>query len=176
MQKADILKQTDHFNSGYYNPGWSEKQAIFLVLAGKKPLGEAASAHYVIEGTTATATPDDHAAVGELLSRLGLAYALTDRFGFTIATVSLDQPLVDQYVATHDMRIIGKLFGFPATAVAAFDTNKAMDGDEQDRLLAEAGLANAPGFFRFSKDHAQEELAVVRDWYQTLLAYRLIQQ
>ncbi len=154
----------------------SEKQTIFLVLAGLKPVAEAASGHWVADAHGRHTEPDDPAAVAMFLDSLGLAYRLSQDEHATDAMVSLQPSLIEQSAAAaNDLVSMGRLFGYPATAVEAFGRDHCLPADEQERVEQDAGLD--AGFFvgfRFSTQHWQEELAVLQQWNAVLRAYGLV--
>lgn len=176
---ATQLKSSAHFVNHAQMSPYSEKQCIFLVLAGKKPVSQATSCKWVQTAGGAHSEPDNHQELGELLKQLGLAYQLRSDGHATDAFVSLNSEGIDAYLAaerTGDMATIGRLFGYPETAVEAFVKDENMDSDEQDRFMEAAGIpvtTVALPLFRFSKTHAAEELVVVKDWYEILKAYGL---
>jgi len=180
VSKAALLKASSHFVNHTDASPLSEKQQIFLVLAGKKPVSQATSCRWVKTAEGAHSEPDSHKELRVLLEDLGLAFQLRSDEYATDAFLSLDAANISSYLeaeAAQDKITIGRLFGFPDTAVEAFVHGDGMALEEQDRLIEATGLpvttVSMP-LFRLSKAHATEELNVVKDWYETLKAYDLI--
>lgn len=120
---AQQLKASPFFASTTDAKPWLEKQPIFLVLAGVKPVAEASSGHWVPTPDGRRTVHDNPAAVGALLDSLGLAYRLRHDDYATDTLVSSRPELLDAYevaAAADDQAKIGELFGYPATAVMAF--------------------------------------------------------
>jgi len=168
LRAAAILKASPLFvditGDGH---SYHQKQTLFLVLAGEKPVGEALSGHIERLGDRGRAVADNPDEVGTFLSSLGLAYDLSDSDeSVTQAFVSLDPTLLQQYrtALTGDAGAAGRLFGYPDTAVAAFAAGPdwLLPPDDQDRYVRAAGLMAMD--FRLSKDHWREELATVARW------------
>lgn len=152
-----------------------EKQHIFLALAGLKPVSAATSGHWVDDAHGRHTEPDDPAAVVALLDSLGLAHSVSQDEYATDAIVSLQRDLVAQYSAAADGSALGRLFGYPATAVEAFERNQSMPSDEQSERQHNAGLDETFFVgFRFSTQHWREELAVLQNWNAVLRAYGLV--
>ena len=88
---------------------------------------------------------------------------------------SLRSELVKEMVDTHDTETVGRLFGFPETAVRAYTVGSQalLPLDEQDHVEQGANIPEAGAGFRLSRDHWQAELAVVKQWYAILNAYGL---
>lgn len=175
-RKAKLLKASGHFINHTELAPLIEKQSIFLVLAGKKPVSQATSSTWVKTDYGAHAEPDDTRELQEFLGSLGLAYRLSSDDYTTNALVSLEPGKLDDYIAAEeadDMAAVGRLFGYPQTAIEAFARDDCMEPDEQDKLIEAAGISVVIPSFRFSKTHAQQELAILKDWYQTLKQYDL---
>jgi len=175
-RKAKLLKASDHFINHTELAPLIEKQSIFLVLAGKKPASQATSSKWVKADHTAHAEPDDPRQLRELLDSLDLAYRLSADDYATNVLVSLESGKIDDYIAAgeaDDMAAIGRLFGYPQTAIEAFVRDDCMEPNVQDELMEAAGISAVIPSFRFSKTHAQQELAVLKDWYQTLRQHGL---
>jgi hypothetical protein len=174
--KAGQLLASPHFDT--INDGsarYVEKQGILLALCGKKPVSEAVTSRYVQIPGGRQSTPDDETQVAALLDDLGLAYFLRSDEYVTVAVVSLDPTLVGQYkqaIGREDgARRVGQLFGYPATAIAAFEADDLLSMDEQDDLMNAAGLPLLMPQFCMSRTHAAEELSVLQEWHKTIAAF-----
>ena len=141
-------------------------------------MGEALSGHIQRIGNAGKAFADDSLQVAEFLTTLGLYFDLSDSDkSVTQALVSLDPLLLVRYrEAEDDQATIGRLFGYPETAIKAFaeGEDKLLPVEEADIHISEAGLSHSFVGFRLSKAYWREELAVVRQWQEILLAYGLI--
>lgn len=182
-QKAKLLHETSLLGNG--TDELVEKQLVFYVLAGIKPLSEVVSLHMeeVSEGNFES-VPDDQAQVKSFLGKLGLCYEAVDDGQYL---VSLDKKYITEYLnlprkkdATEAFRTAGTLFGYPATAVEAcvqewvHNKNSLLTFEEQDEHLQEAGLPVDASVFRFSRGHYKDEIAEVKRWYETLQEYDMI--
>lgn len=186
-KKARLLLDSPHFTNHVDQGFLTEKQSIFLVLCGKKPVSEVMSGIWVTTADSGHSKPDDEREVSTFLSSLGLAYQLRHDDNATQALVALNNnSLLEYSQASLDSGTIGQLFGYPKTAVDAFERvfnsdatvelNYLMTTEDQDELLQKAGVPDYIPMFRFSRDHALEELEVVKDWYATLRTYKLVEE
>jgi hypothetical protein len=182
-RKAQQLKTSPFFVGTSDSAPLVEKQAIFLALAGLKPVSGASSGHWVPRPGGRRTAYDDPAAVGAFLDSLGLAYRLRHDEYATDALVSLQPELLDAQQAAsaaNDQVKIGELFGYPSTAVVAFAAGEQdADGSypllplaEQERLERVVGLLPT---FRFSRDHWRQEIVVVQRWLSALRLYELLE-
>jgi len=139
--------------------------------------------------------------VGKLLSNLGLYYDLKRDYkypddGPLYYIISLQENLITKF-SPKDSREEGQLYGFPKTVTEAYleadqeslmriDTDDNMkkqvrkradklliSSDEKKTIHEKEGIPESFGFFRYSRAHWQEELAVTKDWYNTLKRYGL---
>ncbi len=149
-----------------------EKQQVFLTVLGIKPVSQVSAAHWVGDPAKLESVADDTEALKKLFDQLGLSYHLFGDESELQAVVSLDAKLVDQFVHAPDDDNVtrGKLLGYPLTAIEYAETRHWRD--DEPELLAKADLSGYP-FFRFSREHYQEELATIRRWQQILAAYGL---
>lgn len=173
-EKVARLKASSHFDT--INEGsarYIEKQEILLALCGKKPVSEAVTCRYVNDPDGRHSVPDDETQVAALLDSLGLAYHIWSDEYATMAVVSLDSALVKRYVDSigHGHTNIGLLFGYPKTAVDAFQTKHALTLSEHDARMAAAGLPEFMPQFVMSRAYADDEIKVLRDWHDTIVAY-----
>lgn len=175
MRKANVLKGSPLFVGTCEGAELVDKQQIFLVLAGVKPVAEACSAHLERTNDGQEYVADDEREVGGFLKSLGLEYSLWQAAHFpgTMAAVSLKPELVRKYSEAKGSKRIGALFGYPKTAVEAFEKNDCMSADEQDLREREAKLGWEFVPFRFSREHWRDEAEVARQWYVTLEKYGL---
>jgi hypothetical protein len=123
-----------------------------------------------------TTAADDPREVREFLASLGLAFSLTSTDGNALdAVVSLRAELVNNMVKARDVATVGRLFGYPETAVRALEQGEEalLPLAEQHRVEATAGLPTSGAGFSYSRDHWREELAVAQRWYAVLHAYGL---
>lgn len=176
VEKVTRLKASPHFNTIIEGSArYIEKQEILLVLCGKKPVSEVTSAVYLSTPHGRSSTPDDEKQVCKLLDSLGLAYRVWAGDYVTMAVVSLDPKLVSEYMDSlgRGYRNIGRLLGYPETAVEAYTTGRELAFEEQDRLMGDAGLPDLMPQFRLSRNHAHDELEVLKGWQQAIVAYGL---
>jgi hypothetical protein len=162
----------------------SEKQLIFYVLAGIKPLSEVSSCHMEwLSPTYAESRGDDQAGVAAFLDSLGLRYAFRRPYDGNV-TVSLQAELLRSLDAVDlgadeatIYRRYGQLYGYPDTAVEAavaewvHDRPSLLSMKEQERVEDESGLPRDAFLFRLSTAHWQDEVETVRSWYAVLRAY-----
>jgi len=92
-----------------------------------------------------------------------------DSDGTTMAVVARRPQLVQAYMKAQDDKTRGLLFGYPKTAVQAFDSGDVLAVEQQRDLLQAEGLPDAS--FALSRQHWREELAVLYQWYDMLKAY-----
>jgi hypothetical protein len=151
----------------------TDKQAVFLVVAGAKPVAEAASGHWLTTASGRAVVADDPKAVANFLKSLGLAYQISGDGQATVAAVALRPDLVQAYLDARGDFAIGQLLGYPETAIAAYAQGDCLTIPEQEAAQQTAGMP--PDFlpFRFSRDHWQEELLVATDWFELLRTYGL---
>jgi hypothetical protein len=187
-EKAEILRSSSLFVDTSDDAEFAQKQGLFLTLAGLKPVSEASSGHWEPTPNGSRSVFDDPEQVGAFLGSLELHYRLRHDEYTTDALVSLDPNLLNEYEHTDtysytDVRLyttVGKLFGYPETAVEAFahyadDDRYLLSNDDQDRVEQEGGLSERYFVnFRFSKVHWKEELAACLHWQKVLQAYHLI--
>ena len=169
--KARILSASKHFMDVAPAP-LQNKQVIFLTLCGKKPVSHAFSAQWIEKRGSMYSRPDDEQGVGELLKQLGLVFTLASDENGTWVTVSLDQSLLKK-MSSSDDRALGRLLGYPESAVLAYGIDDMLEIEEQDKLMEAAGLPITMPQFCMSKSHADEELELLKDWYETLRHYGL---
>jgi hypothetical protein len=170
-RKAELLKAAPLFVDR--GGGYHQKQILFLVLAGAKPVGEAVSGHMVRVGDRGHSVADDPKLVGEFLTSIGLEYDLSSFDGrATDALVSLDRRLLRQYQAAEegDYATAGRLFGYPDSAVTAFAAglDRLLSQNNQARYATEAGIDPAVLMYRLSQENWAEELKVAARWQQLL--------
>ncbi|HEV2403006.1 MAG TPA: hypothetical protein VGS08_02285 [Candidatus Saccharimonadales bacterium] len=182
-EQARLLLASPYFVGTQDGALLAEKQPIFLVLAGLKPLAEASSGHRETTANGRHTAFDDPAAVGSFLRSLGLHYRLRHDEHATDALVALQPGLLDKYeqAAADDVTTTGELFGYPKTAVTAMGTYVQTGNEtvllpvqEQDDIERKAGLRDTYFVnFRFSRDHWKDELAICQHWYEVLRTYGL---
>lgn len=78
LAKAKRLRESAYFVGTTDASIDLDRQLIFLVLAGRKPLAEVVSARLVPSGTGRRAVGDDPEAVGEFCDRLGSSTRSTE--------------------------------------------------------------------------------------------------
>lgn len=176
LHKARLLRESQFFVDPTGDGTNYEKQNLFLVLAGVKPVGEAASGHWVSTAEGRRTVADDPQAVGEFLASLGLAYHLSSFDGHaTDALVAIDQGMLAEYLradAAHDVAAVGRLFGYPQTAATAFaadSEDQLLNPEEADRRTVESGLDPMQVGFRLSKAHWADELKTAMHWQALLI-------
>jgi len=175
QQKAEHLKKSLLFVRHEEGVTLSEKQDIFLVLAGIKPVSFVCS-HQIIETTDGrTARRDNPTAVAKFLDSLGLFYQIETDEHFTCAHISLDDKLLELMSSLHgDHLQIGLLYGYPKTAAEAFATKKTLSEEKTAKLLERAHIPRSFSQFMFSKDYYMEELETLKHWRLVLAQYQLV--
>ena len=166
--KARILRECPYFSTGATNYPLTEKQVLFLALVGFKPVAEALSSHSVETRSGRKSVPDDPAQIRSTLEALGLSFRLAVEAHATIATVSLHKAVLDLFESSrNDPTVQGLLFGYPASAVAAFTTGQLMRPEDEDALLQTTRLS-AFAMFRLSQGSSRDELDLLHSWHDTL--------
>jgi hypothetical protein len=164
-EKAKWLKQSLYFTHDNDGPQ-TEKQLIFLVLAGLKPAAEVGSFYMEwLSPTNGESRPDSQAGVTQLLKDLGLCYGFRSPYD-GIVTVPLDQTLIetgqtiDRLTGEADIyRAYGQLYGYPETAIEAAvaewacDKPGLMSVEVQQQVERQSGLRLECFIFRFSRAH-----------------------
>jgi hypothetical protein len=173
--KIEQLRNSSYFVTTNDNGALVEKQSILLVLCQKKPAAEATTGRRVEVEQGSHSMPEDHAELGSFLTDLGLVFSLrSDEFA-TDAIVALDQSLVDEFLQAADNAVaVGRLFGYPQTAIDAFASGTLMSFEDQDALMESHSLPFFMPQFRLSQDYAQDEIKVLQDWHHTLQAYNFV--
>jgi hypothetical protein len=183
VEKAKLLKASPYF-AIEGDESLSEKQLIFYVLAGIKPVSEVGSCHTEwLSPIYGESRGDDQAGVAGFLKQLSLHFRFKSPYDGA-AIVSLHEKLIqaEQAIDIHGdeaavYRTCGRLYGYPETAVEAcvadwaYDKPSLLSFEEQQRIEGKSGLPREAFFFRFSKAHWQEELETVQQWYDVLKAY-----
>ncbi len=176
---ANKIYTSELFTSSTENCTLNEKQNIFLIAGGVKPVGFVSSCHKKDLGEGAYEyEADDADFVVKFLSSLGLfSRAFGDKHT-TDAIISLKEEYLLQLDSkADDHRLAGKLYGYPDTAVEAFlIPNKAdiLEDDEQDQVLLTAGIPICFPAFKMSISHWHEELPIVQKWYNFCKLYGLV--
>lgn len=176
--KARLLINSPLFDGTPLGHPVLEKQLIFLVLAGLKPVAEVTSGHWVEVERGRKTVADDASEVSTFLKLLGLSHSLSSFDGHaTDAIVALRPHLIEEYRQAKGAMAVGRLFGYPETAVQAFEAGgeALLSLAEQEQLEREAGLPDGFTHFCLSREHAVEELAVVKGWYTVLQAVELVE-
>ena len=152
-----------------------EKQNLFLMLAGAKPVTEVTSGHWESTRNGRRSVADDPVTVQDFLTSLGgVSRIRCDMHGVT-AVVSMKQELLSDYDSAEkreDIRKIGLLFGYPKSAVDAYVGGHRLEWDRQAELLRNAGVDKVSGFI-MSQQGWKAELAVLLDWQAVLKYYNL---
>lgn len=172
-KQAHLLKKSRYFvgtGTSELELLW-EKQLIFLVLAGMKPVSEVYSCHWVDVPKGQEAVGDNLSEVRGFLDTLGLAHYVFDSDGTTMAVVARVPQLVQDYVEAEQESRRGLLFGYPATAVQAFVAGDSLMETQQDQFLQAEGLPNSP--FALSREHYRGEIALLHRWQDILRSYGL---
>lgn len=178
LAKAQKLKASPLFVNPSTGAELLEKWQIFLVLAGCKPVSEVASGHWVEVPGGRQTVADDPKQVGALLQSLGLHYHLSDLDGHaTGAIVALTPETLDKYLHASGSSSVGELFGYPKTAVKAFEQGESalLPVAEQEQREREAGLPDILTTFRLSRNHWADELNVVKAWFNVLSRASLLE-
>jgi len=168
--KTRVLLDSPYFTGVTDNYPFSEKRLIYLVLAGLKPVAEVQSGHWEVRPGGRETVPDDPAKVGKLLDALGLAYNLASSKHATLAVVASTPELVEAYLQATELGEIGRLLGYPETAVVAFcaGEDELLPPEEFAKALDSAGLQSPEVSFRLSRRHWKEELEQSKQWYAAL--------
>lgn len=165
--KAEILKATELFSDDL-----NARRGILLVLAGEKPVATVTSGHWQETDTGRTRVADDPSEVAAFLDQLGLVHQLRpDQYG-TDATIAQSAEVLEEYeraAQAGDHEAIGRLYGYPATAVDAFVHGDLLDAVEAEKLIAEAGLTQPA--FGLSAGHYREELEFLKRQQSILAQY-----
>lgn len=173
LKQSKILRQAQYFvgiGTSELDHLW-EKQLIFLVLAGMKPVSEVYSNHEIEVPDGWISVGDNLVAVEGFLDTLNLAHHVFDSDGMTMAVVARTPQLVKDYMNSEEEDRRGLLFGYPATAVQAFVEGDTITSEQRDYLLKQEGLPDAP--FALSREHYREEIGVLHRWQGVLLSYGL---
>jgi hypothetical protein len=172
-EKAGLLLDTLHFSHRADRYSLGEKQVLFLVVAGLKPVGEARSGHWIETGAGRDSAPDGVAEVTATLEKLRLVAHFEVTENHITATVSLHESVLELYEShKDDPTIRGLLLGYPPTAVAAFAARRLMKPHDQDTLLRKAGLSDF-AMFRLSDTSPLAELEVLISWKRILGEYSM---
>lgn len=174
--KVEILKASQLFASNIDDAPYTEMQSILLTLAGKKPVSEVTACKWIITPTSRHSEPADEDEVSDLFVSLGLFFYVYDNQCATSVAISTDKTLLDEHANNISSNsTLGKLFGYPETAVKAYGDNELMMGiEEQDELLESEGIPLFTPMFRFSKANFRQELETLKDWHMTLKEYNLV--
>lgn len=177
QRKASLLKSSALFVHPSDGAEMHEKQQIFLVLAGCKPVANVLSGHWVATPTGRKTVADDPVLVGQFLSLLGLKFSLSDHgHHATGALIALAQEALDSHARASGHVAVGASYGYPETAAQAFAAgpDELLSSDEQDAIEDEAGLQGMTVSFRLSKRHWREELETLKQWYGVLVLAGLV--
>ena len=186
LTKAKALKDSKLFtNPRTSEPELFEKQNIFLVLAGIKPLTEILSYHEELtKDGLGKIVADPPKEVMAFVQSLGLVcdLSLSDE-DHTLCIIASGKDRISEYLQSDSRSFIkiGSLFGFPRTAAEAYEQAFSDDGDrnlclsfeEQDKIEQDAHLFTSGAGFFFSRAHWHEELELVKQWQDLLEAYGL---
>jgi hypothetical protein len=181
--KAQKIRETDLLGDGTEAP--ENKQLVFYVLAGVKPLSEVLSLHMEeLSDDNLQPVPDNQEKVMAFFKELGLTAEARDDGQYL---VSLDKKYIDAYLQALAQgrpadiyRAVGQAFGYPTSAVEACvsdwvnDDSSLLTYDEQDAYITEAGLPIDACVFRLSRAHYQAEIAEVKRWYAVLQKYDML--
>ena len=155
------------------------KQLLFLVVAGIKPVCQVSAAYWQATTKGGVAKPYERRVIASALEELGLVYHLQSDRHTLLVTASKEIAFVEKLLNTTDDIEAGKLFGYPATAIAAFPTRDqdCLSIEDQDAILFRLDPAhqfyNLP-CFRMSKQHYRMELKAIECWLHVLRQYDLL--
>lgn len=159
----------------------ADKQLLFLVVAGLKPVADLISYHQEKQGDVTVSVADDEVAVTEFLNSLGVAYSFMPEQDGTALSVAVaqSQAEADAVWQTTGDSDYGELMGFPNTAIEAYMQGTLLSHDEAEQLAL--STYHDPAFaqfsvFRLSKAHALEELKMLKQWYDVLKQYGLVDE
>ena len=168
QDQVKILRETKLFIGKSDLDVWDAKRQLYLAMIGIKPVTVAGSSYWQEVPGGRVSVPHDEAQVGSLLDSLGLHYRIERQEYATFATVSRVESLLDFHDQNyHDVRVIGLLLGYPASAVMAYAAGSSLSIEDQDALLRKAGMREFSPF-RFSKAWYRTELEVLRSWNDTV--------
>lgn len=156
-----------------------EKQNIFLVCGGQKPVGFVSSSHKKDLGDGSYEyEADDTEFVSKFLSELGLFSKVFADIHTTDATISLKEEYLKQLSDNpDDHKLAGLLYGYPESAVEAFlapNKRLLLPDEEQDKLFLAAKIPITFPNFKMSIAHYNEELLVVQRWYEFCKLYGMV--
>ena len=144
--------------------GVARRAEVVLVYLGKKPACEM----YIPK-------KEDAPESMKKLESIGLHTAITkeDEKGVSVTVgVAQSEEILEELKhtkANSEHRRYGELMGFPATAIDAFLEEKGAEKlPFEDEQKMRENLPQVLDGFRFSKDHKDEELVVLKDWMKTI--------
>lgn len=179
QKKAQMLLSSDLFLSNIENCPLLEKQNIFLVLSGLKPVSFVTSNHLSGDPHMAQESHgDDPSFVSSFLLSLGLYSKLfTDKYS-TDAIVSLNQKFIDEVESHMDDPIhCGILYGYPKTAIQAFvseDKSLRLTEEEQEKTMRDNGIPECFPHFIMSKKYFTEEIKIIKSWFDICREYGMV--
>ena len=139
--------------------GIEQVAQLILVVVSLKPAAELSLYEWNM-------SPMD---VEKRLSEAGLKYLRREHSKHynTVAeyAISKDEKMAEKLLKASTDREFGTLFGYPETAIHAFEQSSSYEGElpaDYDRSLFR---------FRFSKDHFEQEYETIRKWNQAFLEY-----
>lgn len=160
------------FTSQIDNRPFANKQGLFLVLAGCKPISQVGSSHWEMTAVGRKSVGDDPMTVEQFLISLELSYDIEPNPYVTIATVAKTPDLIQQFKSSRAAASVGQLFGYPETAVKAFETKKLLSTEEQEGVEKDAGITI--DCFRFSQKFWCDEIKIVLKWQAVLAKYGML--
>lgn len=177
-QLAQKIYASDLFNGTVEGCTLTEKQNLFLVCGGLKPVSFVTSTHkkdlgegqYEFEA-------DDKDLVARFLSSLGLFSEVFGDVHTTEALVSLKAEYLKQLDGSpNNHRLAGTLYGYPSSAIDAFlapNKSQILDEEQEERVLKDAGIPDCFPHFNFSVSNYKNELEIVKKWYEFCKLYGL---
>ena len=159
------------------NIGSAQKAEIILIFLGLKPAAD----------LTLFKNYDSEEIVKAALAKVGLEFAdkeardkagsvITDRDHqrkkcLAVISVARDQKTLKELLELYpnkDHEAYGRLMGYPETAVQAFTNKELLDSQTERELIGADGNIFT---VKFSKDHWQEELELIKTWNQAIKKY-----
>lgn len=173
LSKAQTLKNLPELSSTDPNNPLNKVQDVFLTLLGEKP------ASWVEVPVNA-----DVDSLRETLGGLGLHSELVKEARGYRLIVSKDPKVLRQVLddEVHPTQrnpktvgdfSVGKLLGYPETAIRALQEWRVLEPEEQERFLKESGIYGKVHAFRMSKDNWQQELEILKKWAKLTEEYGL---
>lgn len=172
---AEIIRQADILTD-------SGKQYAFLTFAGVKPVSSihVRPERYLADGLYAYSFRQLRS-LGNVSRRLQMYQGVDpndycNSWSTLEVSISRSEALLDvlgRATKTRDNYLIGRLYGYPETAVRAYVDQTMLSWDEQERYWDIFGVGDSEFCigFRLSREHYMDEIFEVNRWCQLLAQY-----